>query len=411
MSAQIAISRAEQGEAVDGLAFRAETLRILSWWASHAVDEQMGGFWGEVDCEGHPVAGADKGGVLNARLLWFFSAVAHRCHRVDAAILARRAFDYFRSHFVDRAHGGVYWSVDASGRVKNARKQAYGQAFAIYGLTEFHVATGDMEALGLARELLSQIETRFWDPDGGGYIEALSEDWGGLSDQRLSERDLDCPKTMNTHLHILEAYSRLYQAAPDSACEKALRRTTQVLLTRFIEGDGRQLRLFFDMDWTDRTHSVSFGHDIEASWLIWEAVQALDDATLQARARPVVLGLAAATLSKGVLPSGGLAYEQELVGARDEDGEWWGQAEGLIGFVNAWEISGDEAYLSAAGRLWAHIARKHAGDPDGEWTWYAADSPRPRQALAGPWKCPYHNGRAMLELDRRLGSRGQPWQI
>ena len=380
---------------------RAEAQRILSCWAGRAVDESRGGFYGEIDAQGRPVADADKGAVLNTRLLWFFSAMAHLYGSADSMALARRAFDYLVAHFVDYEHGGLYWSVDAHGRVVNPRKQAYAQAFFVYALAEYHVATGDPAALNLARTLRDRIETAFWDAGRGGYVEARSRDWDDLADQRLSERDLDCPKTMNTHLHILEAYTRLHQVAPDAASEAGLRRVVTVFLDRFVDASGRHLSLFFDLDWTDRSRSVSYGHDIEASWLIQEAVEALGDAALIARARPIVLGLAQATLAEGLVDDA-VAYERGFDGHLDADGEWWGQAEGLVGFVNAWQMTGDDAYGIAAERLWARIARDFKTSPGGEWTWYAKGSSKPVQPLASLWKCPYHNGRAMLELDRRL---------
>ena len=407
MTQAVTLDSLAKGQTFGDVSARTEALRILSWWASHTVDEQDGGFYGEVDSGGRAVPGADKGGVLNARLLWFFSAIAHRYRRADALALAHRAFDYIISHFVDPAHEGIYWSVTAGGQVKNSRKQAYAQAFAVYGLTEYYVATGKPEALTLAKRLLCRIEAAFWDESRGGYIEARSLDWGDLADQRLSDKDLDCPKTMNTHLHILEAYTRLFQVAPSADIGEALRRATDILLSRFIDNENKHLRLFFDLDWTDRTHSISFGHDIEASWLIWEAVETLGDPALMHRARPIVLGLAQATLAEGVLADGAIAYERIFDGSLDPDGEWWGQAEGLIGFVNAWQITQDDAYASAAERLWVNIGRRFASNAAGEWTWYAADSPRPAQSLAGPWKCPYHNGRAMLELDRRLNTKSR----
>jgi mannobiose 2-epimerase len=396
MSAQATLTPA----IVRGLNPRAEALRILSWWAGHAVDP-AGGFYGEVDPRGRPMPEADKGVVLNARLLWFFSAIGHHVHRPDALDLARRAFEYLTAHFVDHVHGGVFWTVDHRGEMRNGRKQAYAQAFAVYGLAEFYAATTDAGALDLARSLLGRMEAAYWDGGTGGYIEARRRDWGDLADQRLSERDLACPKTMNTHLHIVEAYTRLNQVAPDDAARAALRRATEVLLERFVDAGGRHLRLFFDMDWSDRTQSVSFGHDIEASWLIHEAVETIGDPGLIRRARPVILGLAESCLAEGVLENGAIAYERGFDGHVDRDGEWWGQAEGLVGFVNAWRLTGDHRYLAAAERLWAYIQTDFAGEPAGAWTWYAAASRHPAMPLASLWKCPYHNGRAMLELDRR----------
>ncbi len=363
---------------------RAEGEAIRRWWISHLPDNSDG-FHGEVDADNRPVPDAPRSIILYTRLLWYFSAVGERA-------LADRAAHYIRRHFVH--DGGVVWMLDAGGAVIDAKLQGYAQAFAIYAFAEYHALTGDTEALAFVRDLQNVLETRFWDSEYGGYIEAI----GG--DQRLSDKDIDAPKTMNTHLHVLEAYARLHAVAPDAASEHALRRILIVFLDRFATGD--HLRLFHNMDWRDRTQSVSFGHDIEASWLLWEAAEVLSDAALIDRARPAVLALARATLAEG-FTAHGLAYERGFDGHLDQAGEWWGQAEGLVGFVNALRMTGDDAYLAAAERLWTHI-KAGFRDGDAEWTWYARSASRPPVYKAGAWKCPYHNGRAMLELEKRLKS-------
>ncbi len=363
---------------------RAEGEAIRRWWVE-CLPDGADGFHGEIDSDGRAVPEADRSIILYTRLLWYFSAAGERG-------LARRAADYIRRHFIAPG-GGVVWMLDARGNVVDGKLQGYAQAFAVYAFAEYHALTGYAEALALARDLQGLIETRFWEPGHGGYVEAI----GG--DQRLSDKDLDAPKTMNTHLHVLEAYTRLHQVAPDAATRAALERALIIFLEHFATGP--HLKLFFDMDWSDRTQSVSFGHDIEASWLLWEAAGALGDADLIARARPPVLALARSTLEEGVNARGGLGYERGFDGHIDEDGEWWGQAEGMVGFVNAWQMTGEAGFLDAAERLWAHIKAEYR-DCDSEWTWYARNADRPPVYTAGPWKCPYHNGRAMLELERRL---------
>jgi len=378
---------------------KAEAGHILDWWRTHMPDT-TDGFYGEIDALGRPVPDAPRSVILYTRMLWFFSAVAAYLKSDEALALAHRAAAYIRTHFVDRDHGGLYWQVNARGQVIDARKQGYAQAFGIYAFTEFVRVTGDTDALRVARQLQCCIEERFWDNRHGGYIEALSADWRVTSDQRLSDKDADSPKTMNTHLHVLEAYTLLHRVAPDAVSRAALRRVLDVFIERFA-GQGRHLRLFFDMDWTDRTAAVSFGHDIEASWLIWEAAEALGDSDM-ARVRPLVLNLAAATLKHGFNGRGGLSYERTFDGHVDRDGEWWGQAEGMIGFVNAWQMTGESGYLDAATGLWEYLKGQYRACSGGEWTWYGADAGRPPVGLAGQWKCPYHNGRAMIELDHRL---------
>lgn len=377
---------------------RAEAMRLLDWWAGHLVDDR-GGFYGEVDAEDRPVAEAAKSIILNTRLLWFFSAMAAADDR--AAGLAKRAADYLRAHFLDAEHGGLYWVLKADGQPEDTRKQAYAQAFAVYAFAEYHHATGDAAALVFARDLQALIEAKYWDAGAGGYIEALDREWNPPADQRLSDKDLDAPKTMNTHLHVLEAYTRLHVAAPTTDTRAALRRILSLFVERFVGADGH-LRLFFDMDWNDLSRSVSYGHDIEASWLIWEAAEALGDETLLAQARPIVLALAESARREGMNAAGAFSYEKGHEGHLDPDGEWWEQAEALVGFVNAWQMTSEAKWLDAAEKVWAYTRAQYGAGGASEWTWYAASAPKDKIYKAGQWKCPYHNGRAMIELDHRL---------
>ncbi|MCR6659420.1 MAG: AGE family epimerase/isomerase [Asticcacaulis sp.] len=379
---------------------RTEGLRLLDWWAAHLVDAR-GGFYGEVDAEDRPVPEAPKSIILNTRLLWFFSAMAKGSGDARALTLAKRAADYIRAHFHDAEQGGLYWLLDAADQPEDMRKQAYAQGFAVYAFAEYHHATGDAAALVFARDLQALIEAKYWDAGAGGYIEALDRQWNPPLDQRLSDKDLDAPKTMNTHLHVLEAYSRLHGVALTDETEAALRRILTVFLDRFAGTDGH-LRLFFNMNWNDLTRSVSYGHDIEASWLIWEAAEALGDEALLERARPVVLTLAETARREGMSEGGAFSYEKSFDGHTDPDGEWWGQAEALVGFVNAWQMTGEAKWLDAANEVWAYTKAQYGAGGATEWTWYAASAPKDRIYKAGQWKCPYHNGRAMIELDHRL---------
>ena len=379
---------------------RAEGLRLLDWWAGHLVDDR-GGFHGEVDADDQPVPGAQKSIILNTRLLWFFSIMVDWSGDPRALALARRSAGYIHDHFRDLEQDGLYWLLDADGQPADTRKQAYAQAFAVYAFATYYQATKDAAALAFAQDLQTLIEAKYWDVAQGGYVEALDRNWNSPTDQRLSDRDLDAPKTMNTHLHVLEAYSRLHAVAPSQETQAALRRILIVFLDRFVGSDGH-LRLFFDMDWQDLTRSVSYGHDIEASWLIWKAVEVLGDERLLARARPVVLALAETARSEGLSADGALSYEKGFDGHLDADGEWWGQAEALVGFINAWQMTGEAGWLGAAETVWEYTKAQYGAGGTTEWTWYAASAPHEKIYKAGMWKCPYHNGRAMIELDRRL---------
>jgi len=379
---------------------KAEAGHILDWWRRHMPDGNDG-FYGEIDADGRPVPDAPRNVILYTRMLWFFSAMATYLKSGKALGLAHRAGAYIRTHFIDPRHGGLYWLLDPRGQVIDAKKQGYAQAFGIYAFAEYFRAAGDPDALAVARRLQRDIEERLWDPGHGGFIEATSADWREPADQRLSDKDADCPKTMNTHLHVLEAYTLLHRVAPDEFSRAVLYKALNVFAGRFVGQDGH-LRLFFDVDWTDRTAAVSYGHDIEASWLMWEAAEVLGDRDVMARVRPLVLRLAAVTLEEGFNGRGGLSYERTFDGHVDRDGEWWGQAEGMVGFVNAWQMTQERGYLDAAAGLWEYLKAQYRAGSGGEWTWYGADAGRLAVGLVGPWKCPYHNGRAMIELDRRL---------
>jgi mannobiose 2-epimerase len=380
---------------------RQEARAILAWWQANMPDGEVG-FWGEVGADGTPVKNAPRSVILYTRMLWFFSAMASYLDSSEALELAHRTAGYIRNHFLDPDHGGLYWLLDHRGQVIDAKKQGYAQAFGIYAFSEYYRVTGDQASLSVARRLQREIEERFWEPRYGGYIEALSAVWLPIDDPRLSDKDVDAPKTMNTHLHIVEAYANLHRVAPDDLSHAALYRALDLFADRFVDAKTRHLRLFYDMDWTDRTRAISYGHDIEASWLMWEAARILGEPQIIRRVRPLVVGLAETALKKGVMPSGGIAYESDFDGRLDPAGEWWGHAEAMVGFVNAWEMTGNRDYLDATERLWRRLKSQFGVGGGNEWSWYAKDAGRPPQVVAGQWKCPYHNGRAMIELDERL---------
>ncbi len=381
---------------------RREAKHLLGWWQKKMPDTVNGGFWGEIDADDQPVPDAPKSVILFTRMLWFFSAMATYLKSDDALLSAHRCANYLRSHFLDPDHGGLYWQLDAKGQVIDAKKQGYAQAFGIYAFAEYYRVTGDHASLKIARQIQRDIEERFWDHEKGGYIEAMSAYWYDPDDQRLSEKDLDAPKTMNTHLHILEGYTNLHRVAPDDVSHAALYRALDIFIERFVDFKTHHLRLFYDMDWTDRTQAVSYGHDVEASWLMWEAALVLNEPDMTARVRPLVLSAAEAVLNEGRNSDGSIAYERSFSGHLDTAGEWWGQAEGMVGFVNAWQMTGDPAYLDAVEALWTHLKTQHGAGGRDEWTWYAGNAGRAPMVKAGQWKCPYHNGRAMIELDHRL---------
>lgn len=378
------------------------TGNILPFWLNNAIDHVRGGFLGEIDFQGNPVPDASKGVILNARILWTFAASFNAFEEPAYLEAAHRAYDYFTDYFTDKDYGGVFWELDFEGRPVNTKKQIYAQAFAIYGLSEYYRATGRDEALKQAVALYGDIEKYSFDGEKNGYFEAFSRDWGHVDDLRLSEKDQNERKTMNTHLHILEAYTNLYSVWRDDRLKQRLLNLVELFVERFINADGH-LDLFFDDDWNLRSDLVSFGHDIECSWLLQEAAEVAGDPGYMEKCRKLAVFIAEQSLS-GLDSDGGLFYEYFPSEDRwDRDKHWWPQAEAIVGYYNAYQVSGRSVFLERASGSW-HFIQKYLVDPvAGEWHWSvdAHGIPNYKGQKAGFWKCPYHNSRACLEIIRR----------
>lgn len=396
---------------MDTLASLAEEARaeltghILPYWAGWAIDEVHGGFVGRIDGHGRLVEGAPKGAVLNARILWTFAAACRTLGTDRWRPEADRAYAYLREHVRDREHGGVVWSVTADGRPLDTKKQVYAQAFAVYALAEFVRLTDDPGALAWAKEIYGLLETHAVDPRHGGYLEAFSREWGRLDDVRLSEKDENAPKSMNTHLHVLEAYTTLYRVWPDPALAGRLRDLVRLFLDRIVDPVTGHMTCFFDEDWARTSGVISFGHDIEATWLLDEAAVVLGDEALAEAVRAVAVPMARRTIEEGMDADGGLFNEREADGHLDDDKHWWPQAEAVVGFLSAYEHTGDPAFAEAAHRTWAFIQRSIVDRDGGEWHFRVSRDGAPyrdEENKVGPWKCPYHNARACMEIMERV---------
>ena len=378
---------------------------ILSWWMKYSPDNELGGFHGHIDHQNQVVFGAGKGAVLNARILWTFSAAYRMYKQPEYLETARRAFAYIISYFTDKKHGGVYWELEPDGSIRSSRKQIYATAFTIYGLAEYHLASGDDRPLKIAKGLFMDLEAHAFDQEHNGYIDALSRDWKPLEDMRLSEKDQNESKTMNTHLHILEAYGNLYRVWKDPALEKALENLIRLFLDKFVAQERMQLNLFFDDRWKLKSTLVSYGHDIECAWLLHEAAEILGDMELIGETGHLAVKMARAN-EAGVADDGGLHYEYfPETGELDSDKHWWPQAEAMVGYFNAYQVSGEERFMQRSLGSWNFIKEQLIDHSLGEWYW-SVDSegnPQTEKEKAGFWKGPYHNGRACMELISRIG--------
>lgn len=376
---------------------------ILSYWIDHVVDKENGGFYGRIDGDDQIHAQAEKGAVMNARILWAFSA-AYRVLRNPAYLeAATRAKDYFLAHFVDKENGGVYWSVDYQGNPLDTKKQTYAIGFAIYGFSEYARATGDAEALEMAKRLYHDIETHAYDSENQGYIEALTCDWQPIADMRLSDKDENGSRTMNTHLHIIEPYTNLYRVWKDAALEKSIRNLLDIFTDKLLNPETHHLDLFFDDKWQGKRNVESYGHDIEASWLLHETALVLDDKAVLQKMEQVIRRIADAA-DEGLRADGSMVYEHwKDTDEYDLQRQWWVQCENIIGHIDLYQYFGYEDSLEKAIQCWNFVQKNLIDVKNGEWHWAVLDDGtiNLKDDKAGFWKCPYHNSRMCLELIER----------
>ena len=377
---------------------------ILPFWMSHTIDEQKGGFFGRITNDMQVQPYAPKGLILNTRLLWAFSAAYRFAQKPECLERAQRAFQYLINYFRDVDYGGMYWLLDAFGKPLDVRKKIYGQAFAIYGLAEYYAASGDQSALDLAVEIYHLIESHNYDSEYHGYYEASNRDWSLAEDLRLSDVDLNEIKSMNTHLHMVEAYANLYLVWKDDKLRKKLVELVDDFLCFIIDSETHHFHMFFNEKWQPKSKSSSFGHDIEGSWLLCKAAEILNDNKLSSRVYSAAARIIRAAIMEGVDDEGGVYFERRSDGSIDTDVHWWVQAEAVVGFINGYQYTGKEDLLHAAWRAWEFIEKYLIDRQNGEWFYKVCKErkPDPEMYKVSEWKGPYHNSRACMEIVRRL---------
>ena len=381
-----------------------ELRNILSFWTHHTVDEQNGGFVGEILSDMSITPNAPKGLVLNARILWAFSKAYRFYKDKQYKAMADRAYRYLNEYFLDPEYAGYYWMVDVQGKPLNSRKQIYGQAFAVYAFSEYYMAVRNTGALDKAKEIFHLIEAHSYDHENKGYFEACTQNWKLEEDMRLSEHDMNEKKSMNTHLHVLEAYTNLYRIWPDETLRQKLAELIEVTVDRIVNQKSGHFILFFDESWNTKSDLISYGHDIEGSWLLYEAADALNDEALKEQVKSVALQMAEAVYNNGLDADGSVLNEANSQGVFDDDKHWWPQAEAVVGFLNAYQLNGNPDYLTAAEKCWTFIDKYIIDKKHGEWFWKVSRTGEPylNSPKVDPWKCPYHNSRACFEILERL---------
>ena len=379
------------------------TKNLLPYWSGRMVDKVNGGFYGKINANDQVFPEEDKGGILNARILWTYSSAYRVLKDTSYLRLATRAKDYIMAHFIDKEYGGAYRSVTSTGKPSDTRKQTYTQSFFIYGFAEYCRATGDKEALKAARDIFECFEKYAIDKEFNGYFEVFTRDWQRSHDRLIGEKsDMD-EKTMNTSLHLMEAYANLYRVWPDQRMEERLRNMVEIFLDKIVDNKAYHLINFMDKNWNATSKIDSYGHDIEASWLIYEAAGLLRDSALLKRAKTACLKIADAA-AEGLQPDGSLIDDKD-----NETGEirmsrsWWPQVETVVGYLNAWELSGNKKFIDYAIDNWNYTKKHFVDSKNGGWYSSLTASGAPGKGdKGGFWVCPYHNGRMCLEVIERV---------
>jgi mannobiose 2-epimerase len=380
------------------------TGNTLPFWMTHLIDKVNGGFYGALTNELQIRNDVPRSSTLCARILWTYATAYRRFVKEEYLATARWAYTYLTTVFWDAEYGGLYWDVDYTGKPVFDRKHHYAQGFGIYGLTEYYRATQEPQSLALAQELFGLLEQHAYEPVCGGYTEGSSRTWGALDDMRLSYSDMNCRKSMNTMLHILEAYTNLLRVWDDARLKSQHKALLEVFHQHIIDPQTGHFMLFFDDSWQSLSDHISYGHDIEGSWLLWEAAEVQGDAELMAQIRESSIKLATAVYEDGLDKDGSVFYEGNPQGLTDTSKAWWPQAEAMVGFYNAYQLTGEEHFARAAYCCWAYIQAKVVDRTHGDWykQLHRDGTPDHTRFKAGPWDCPYHHSRACFEMLSRL---------
>ena len=375
---------------------------LIPFWMNMRDDEN-GGFYGFADENGVPDKESPKGGILQSRILWFFSSAYMLSKDPEVLSCADHAYRFLRDYCMDHEYGGMFWSVNADGTPCEDMKHTYCQSFALYAFSAYYRASGDPEALDLACSLYELIESKCRDSEG--YLEAFGRDFSLCENDKLSENGVMADRTMNTLLHLLESYTALLEAEYFNDVEASVLESLQIFKTHIYDPDRKICKVFFDMDYNSIIDLESYGHDIEASWLISRACDVLRDSKIKEEMMPMITGLAEGALEHGIDESDHAMNNECENGIVDSKKVWWVQAEAVTGFMNAFELTGDEEYLEASDMIWNYIRDNVIGE-HGEWieNIYEDTNQTEGQALVHQWKCPYHNGRMCIEMYSRLKS-------
>ncbi|RDY61570.1 N-acylglucosamine 2-epimerase [Flagellimonas nanhaiensis] len=380
---------------------RAELDRILEYWANETIDREHDGFLGRIDHTNKVITKSPKGIILNTRILWSFSAASNYLGTDKYRAVCDRAYHYLKTNFKDSAQNGVFWELDYTGAPINGRKQIYAQAFAIYALSEYYTFSKDEDSKIWAIELFETIEKTAKDEMNGGYLEAFNEDWSPISDMRLSTKDMNAAKTMNTHLHILEAYTRLADIHNSDSLKKSLYDLVLLFQEKFLNKENHY-ELFFDLNWNLLSSTISYGHDIETAWLVIEATKRLGNNQLLDNVEQTAIKVADTFMKEAIASDGGVINEKNLKnGQVDTDRHWWPQLEAMVGLKYVYELTDNEKYISTSLSIWEFTKNHLIDHKNGEWHFRVDENGNPytEEDKVSMWKAPYHSTRACIMLN------------
>ena len=374
---------------------------IIPFW-KNLRDDEFGGYYGYLDYDLKLDKKAEKGCILNSRITWFFSNAYTLLKDQSLLEEADHGYEFLKEHCIDKEYGGIYWSMKYDGTPLDTTKHTYNQAFCIYALSSYYEASGKQEALELARKLYELIETRCMDDNG--YLEAFTRDFKPESNEKLSENGVLAEKTMNTLLHVLEAYTELYRVSHDEKVGDRLRWIMDTFADKVYNPKLKRQEVFFDKDYNSIIDLHSYGHDIETAWLMDRSLEVLGDAAYTEKLTPITKALTE-NIYNVAFDGHSLSNECDK-GVVDTNRVWWVQAETIVGFLNGYEKDPSKTqYKEAAEAAWQfikeHVIDKRQGS---EWYWLVRQdgSPVEGKPIVEPWKCPYHNGRMCMEVIRRL---------
>jgi mannobiose 2-epimerase len=374
---------------------------ILPYWMNHMKNPD-GGLYGNISNSNITDGHAPRGLVMTSRFLWTYSEAYRIFGKKEYLDFAIYVKDTLLKTLYDREQGGFFWSADGYDKPLDNKKVLYGQAFALYGLSTFQMIAPSDENADLCKEIFTLLETHGKDPVLGGYYEALNRDWTYSGKNNLGADDIPCEKSMNTNLHMLEAYTRYFLQSADKEVKKSLIELISIIMEKIYDPLSGHQKLYFSKDWEPIGDVESYGHDVETSWLLWEALEILENKPLQEKYRKMVLTMLDVSSDKATAPDGSL-YNEKKGEHLDTVRIWWVQAEYAVSLMNGWMMTGKEKYKEKLSAIWNYIKENQIDNENGEWFWGILDNgTMVNREKGGMWKTPYHNGRACMELIQRI---------